>query len=101
MKKSKDAKHKDKMLERRINNARKDMCKETLRLVLLDIYLILAETYGFGNEELKTFNGKIYNNVLLHKETPNRAKVNKEQVIELLINKYNREPDIVYGLIGE
>lgn len=93
--------HAKKMEQRRLDNERKKMCRETLRLVLPSIYLILAEEYHFGNEELRHFNARLFHYTVLHQEKPERAAVYTEDVIEILIEKYGIDPEIVYGLLGE
>lgn len=89
-----------KMEQRRIDKERKRMCKETLRLVLPTIYMILVEEHGLDSEGLKHFNEKLFHYITLHQERPERAAVYTEDVIEILVDKYNIEPEVIYGLIG-
>ena len=93
--------HAKKMEQRRIDNERKKICRETLRLVLPAILLILVEEHGFGNEDLKNFSDKLFHSVQLHQERPERAAVCTADIIEILIEKYGIKPEIVRGLLGE
>lgn len=100
MKNTKNKTHTNKMNKRRIENERKKMAKDTLHLVIPSIYLILVEDHNFRDEELMDFNQKLYHSITLHQELPERAAVNTNDIIEILLNKYNIRPEVIYNLLG-
>ncbi len=100
MKNTKNKAHTIKMNQRRIDNERKRMARDTLHLVLPSIYLILVENYNFRDKELKDFNEKLFHSITLHQDLPERAAINTADVIEILFNKYSISPSVIYGLLG-
>lgn len=99
--KNKSKAHAEKMIRKRIDNERARMCKETVQLIMPDIYLILAEVHGFRDEELKAFNARLYDHVKAYKGTDCRAGVSIKDVIEILTEKYGISEETCRGLFSE
>lgn len=52
MNKSKDQKHKEKMIQKRIDKAREKMCDSAVELMLVLTYTVLHQQFGFEMDKL-------------------------------------------------